>query len=498
MKLPTWLRSVVGIGTGILNVYANGTGIKPLLVSISLAALGVVSHLSSTSDPTSPTGVKPGATKTSGPGWGSGSLPLLILALFLCVPHMVEAQTDNFIAAGSVSPYVTIGRGLIWGGNGLGTVGQNFIFHPIDANEGFCLFIFNNNPTNAHSVSVTVAQTGDPTIQSYQGQTARWTSVPTQTTFPVSVGASTLVGINYKTTASAGIVISFTGNATQAGSPDSADIFTVQTNQSACGSLATNSVQGPFLDGSTVTAQNRFPLLQGGLDSSNIARGAGIGLNGFGNANSQIFSPGSVNTNLFQKQSNTFNTVYGSTGGVSPAGVLFASFPMRLSGLGNLVPGDITDELRAHTPFNNSFYVSTSTTNPGAATSLLHIFCSACAVAITPVRLRIACNATTPTNCDFEILRTTAIGTTCTTPVGNNMFLGAAGAPGATLQTTCTGAPTTTGTSLFREFIASNQTAVIDMTGFMINTSTAQGILIRNTTAITTGTMNVSLEWAEE
>jgi len=45
----TWLRSLFGIGTGALNLLANGHNWKQVLLSAGVAGLGVVSHLTSTS-----------------------------------------------------------------------------------------------------------------------------------------------------------------------------------------------------------------------------------------------------------------------------------------------------------------------------------------------------------------------------------------------------------------------------------------------------------------
>ena len=56
--MQTWWRSLVGIATGGLNLLANGTGWKQVLLSAGVAALGVVSHLSSTSDAAVATGKK--------------------------------------------------------------------------------------------------------------------------------------------------------------------------------------------------------------------------------------------------------------------------------------------------------------------------------------------------------------------------------------------------------------------------------------------------------
>jgi hypothetical protein len=54
--MPTWLRSLAGLASGGLNMFANGTSGKQILVSLGLAGLGIVSHLTSTSDSSSPTG----------------------------------------------------------------------------------------------------------------------------------------------------------------------------------------------------------------------------------------------------------------------------------------------------------------------------------------------------------------------------------------------------------------------------------------------------------
>lgn len=56
--MPTWMRSVFGLGAGALNMFANGTNWKQVLVSVAVAGMGVVSHLSSTSDKSSPTATK--------------------------------------------------------------------------------------------------------------------------------------------------------------------------------------------------------------------------------------------------------------------------------------------------------------------------------------------------------------------------------------------------------------------------------------------------------
>ena len=208
------------------------------------------------------------------------TLVTLVTLLSLCA----VAQQDIVIVGGT-SPYIVIGRGLNWSGSGFGNIQNNFIFTPTGPDVGFCLFLQNNNPTSAHSVTVAVAQTGDPGLKSFQGVTGKWNTVPTSSTFPISVPAGTVSGINYKTSASANITVTFSGTSAQAGAPDTVDVFAVQTTQSSCGALASNSVQGVYTNGANVTNAQNFPVLVGGYASPGVtgsALGAHIGTTGQG------------------------------------------------------------------------------------------------------------------------------------------------------------------------------------------------------------------------
>jgi len=48
-----WLRSFAGLAAGGLNLLANGTNWKQVLVSMAVAGIGIVSHLTS-QDPVAP------------------------------------------------------------------------------------------------------------------------------------------------------------------------------------------------------------------------------------------------------------------------------------------------------------------------------------------------------------------------------------------------------------------------------------------------------------
>ncbi len=54
--MGTWWRTVIGILAGGAQAYAGGLDWKHVLAGLGLAALGIVSHLSSTSDATAISG----------------------------------------------------------------------------------------------------------------------------------------------------------------------------------------------------------------------------------------------------------------------------------------------------------------------------------------------------------------------------------------------------------------------------------------------------------
>lgn len=58
LNVPTWLRSVAGISLGGVNLLANGTAWPQVALSTGIALFGIITHLSSTSDTSTTTGVK--------------------------------------------------------------------------------------------------------------------------------------------------------------------------------------------------------------------------------------------------------------------------------------------------------------------------------------------------------------------------------------------------------------------------------------------------------
>ena len=433
-----------------------------------------------------------------------------LLLLILGLGGLCTAQTDNFISAGSTSPYLTLGRALQWGGTGPGTVGQSFIFNPLDPNQGFCVFFFNNNPTNAHSFTLTVAQSGDPGVKTYFGNTQRWVNVATSTSFPASVSANSVLGINYKTTASAVIVISVTGNALAGGSPDTADIFTVQTNQSSCGTIPVNSVQGPYQQNANATLAQQFPVLIGGVSnpgSTSTVRGLAAGANGgfiwdgvnpnallgngFQSTPTSIFlSPTAVQLGT---DTTAMAHVYpvctfggkGVTGGCIRTNILeMASDMFNIPS--NAVPG--------WTAFGKI-------TNPAAAATLLSQFLAVGAVVNAAYKtLVLSCSAA----CELAVYKITARGTVCTaiTPqnlqIGNNQTQQTLNASDF-VENACTGTPTLS-TQLYDINLGAGTPFNLDLSGlanFHTGLATGGGLMVQVVTGIT-GIASASMTFVEQ
>lgn len=147
------------------------------------------------------------------------------------------AQQDIVIQG--KGPYRDIVRGGVFGSSA-GTppygVNNNFIFTPTSPDEGVCLFFANNNPTNAHPLTVSVHQTGDTHTTFYTNNPARFVQ-DTLATAISSIPAASMVSTFVHTNAGARVVISFSGTTALGGSPDTMDAFLVETSHTACGPI---------------------------------------------------------------------------------------------------------------------------------------------------------------------------------------------------------------------------------------------------------------------
>ena len=434
-------------------------------------------------------------------------LPLVMI----CAPAI--GQQDITVVSGT-NPYIVLARGVQWAGSGFGNIGNNFIFTPTSPDEGFCLFVSNNNPSSSHSFTVAVHQTGDPAQTTYQSSQGKWTTVPTQSTFPVSVSASSVVGINYKTTASAGIAVTISGNSSAAGSPDTADLFAVQTTASSCGALAANSVQGVYQQGTNVTLSQTFPVLVGGLQSpgtTGFAEAMHLGTNGNGllldggtccqSWASGFITPGNISSATFSKVAAAFSNSQQSE-------VVMDVIP--IGSLGNQGWGagfvrtnfleEATDQQFLTQSGQKAFQIFGRVVNPTANATILHNF-NGTTSAVNPAykNLLISCSAA----CEVFINRTSALGTTCTALTIRNMQLGNGGtvqaaAAGDVAENACATQPTVT-YQMYDIQLASGTTYTVDLSGFVNfhNAGSGSGLSVIANTGIT-GNIAATLTYMEQ
>lgn len=182
----------------------------------------------------------------------------LALALIL-FPSVAFADIN--ISSGS--KYVGV-RGVAWGAS----FNVTYILTPVSPEVGVCFYVVNNNPTNAHPFTAQVFQTSDGGVLDFTNNQGKYSSI-TITGLPASVPALS-VGAGFSgTTAAAQIAFKFTASGALGGSPDTADLFFVQTTSPSCGAAGAGilSVQGAIADGTAFGSTN--PLVIGGKTSAN-------------------------------------------------------------------------------------------------------------------------------------------------------------------------------------------------------------------------------------
>lgn len=188
---------------------------------------------------------------------------------FLFLAGLVRAQTPDLNLNGG-SNYVDAARGVAWGPG----FNRAYVLTPNSPNAAACIYIVNNNPTNSHTFTLQLFQTADPRVNDYSNNTGRYGPVLSSGTVS-PVAASAMTAAFAQTTAAAKIAFVFSGSSTAGGSPDTADIFIVQTTAGTCGaSSGATPVQGSVATGLSVSLQN--PVTIGGSDAGGLAKPIGV------------------------------------------------------------------------------------------------------------------------------------------------------------------------------------------------------------------------------
>lgn len=175
--------------------------------------------------------------------------------LLAVIAPCILAQ-DQYVSTGG-SPYADIVRGAAWG-----TVSFNrvFLFTPLTPDQRFCLFVANNNPTNSHTFSLAVYQTGDRQLANYSSSPGRWIQDTVQGT-PSPVAAASMTSAYVHANAGAEIALVLSGSAAAGGSPDTADVFLVQTTADSCGPVNPSTSQGYSLSTANTGTSAAPPIM---------------------------------------------------------------------------------------------------------------------------------------------------------------------------------------------------------------------------------------------
>lgn len=121
---------------------------------------------------------------------------------------------------------------LAWGpttATGLG-FNNNFWFSPININESVCVYVYNNNTTNAHPFTASITISANPLEQTPSDGT--WSAAATVTP-TAGISPAIAAGFGASISGVALVAVSFSGSTALGGSPDTASVKIVQT-QGTC------------------------------------------------------------------------------------------------------------------------------------------------------------------------------------------------------------------------------------------------------------------------
>lgn len=405
-------------------------------------------------------------------------------------------------------------------GNGAGAFNNNFWFNTLQTEQGVCVWISNNNPTNAHAFSLTVSSTANPAIPGFTGFTSQWTSTTNAagTSFPFTLSAASTTTFFYTARSSAFIALQFSGSAAAGGNPDTANIIAVLTSAANCTAIVIgNTVIGPTPDGSSITTANNQPVVVGGKQAI-----AGVAYTQ--NATTAYIDSGThgwlVGTTTDINESSTprgtsINIGAGITG--PPAVLQVMNYGQQTDVAMGAGAGDTVSPFRSSRPYGTAVgsiwdWASTSSTgavgaplqtfnsrtdqvNPAAGTLLLSVNTTNVANnGLTPYRITVSCSDA----CDFFVQRVTDAGTTCAAGTIVRSYDPTLGSVGnyAAVTGGCVANPTATQV-LFHIWLQAGSTWQQNMVGYWWRTAApvGSGFDVVSGGAVAAGTMSTMFEY---
>lgn len=411
----------------------------------------------------------------------------------------------------ATTPYVQF-LNVPWG-NGGGAFNNTFWFNVLAPEQGVCVYITNNNPSNAHPFSTfTVSTTANPTVPGFTGFTRFWTSVPpvTPVVLPLTITVSSTQAFFFPARGAAFVAVTFAGSTALAGNPDTANIIVVLENTTSCsnsGVFPLVSVIGATEAGNNIQiGTTDFPVLVGGNgQSGGIEQGtaffADVDVSSHGfivGTTAQMADNGTGwgqamlnNTNGSSKNVIPVMPMMTGDDSANPPAVFFSKGSKRFGEMtsNSWVWGSTLDVIGGPV---SSYYARTDTVNPAANSLLLGINTSATTLSLMPYRAIMSCSAT----CDVIINKTTNGGTTCAAVVPVRAFSSAIGVASNVTGVTqgCVANPTVQ-SQIMRIWIPAGGTQIVDLTGYWTEVSPTGFDLVEGT--IVAGTVSVTMEFSD-
>lgn len=167
-----------------------------------------------------------------------------------------------------VGPVTTIAN-ISWGGSGPGNFNNNYYFVPATSNESVCVYVYNNNTTNAHTFLGQMSISGNPSANAPSDNT--WTVISNATSITAYTAPGTPAGIAANVSGAAVVSFGFTLSSAAGGSPDTATIRIIQTAGACPGGRN-------FVGGTSTLPSMSVPPIQAYSDSMAASFSASSGV----------------------------------------------------------------------------------------------------------------------------------------------------------------------------------------------------------------------------
>lgn len=380
----------------------------------------------------------------------------LALLLLLTVP--AQAQDIQLYPAGEAT-VITLDRP--WR-----NFNQTYVFTPRSTASTIFLYITNNNPTNIHTLTMTIRRSGIPNLRDFSNNAADWEIAPlTGNCSPIAV--VTTVTCHAAAASAARIAITITAAGALAGTPDTGNILLIQTRSAPRGSTITGAIDDGASDGEAtaqlgqvVNARNYiFDFGTSAWNRAHNARGEGDNSGGSGIITTSL--------NLFDGSS------YDRMRGSAETG-LDVSPP---------IAGDSQRDATAYFANNNI-------TNPGAILDLLSVVATGTR-SVYFDRMILHCDA----NCNFNLTTVINNGAGCIDEAEVNLKIANATAAQAEAISACATDPNP-GNTLMEVSLGARDTLVLDLRGLIGIANSQDGIMIQ----VASGTFSAraTIFWYEQ